>query len=105
MLVFKRCLRDINVVASVEHGSYIYRRESAVSVELDHIAGLPVDRIPVPLVEIGIHFGIMQWVRRWPAAFEVPARLVSIAVVLYERPHPHLLAGARDGCLPQKRFV
>ena len=100
MLVIKRCLRDINVVAPVEHCCYVHRRESAVSIEHDHVTGLPIDRIPVALVEIGIHFGVMQRVRRWPAAIERPARIVPVAVVLHERSCPHLLTGARGGRLP-----
>ena len=105
MLVFKRCHRDIDVVASVEHGCYVHRFKAAISVEHDHVAGLPIDRMLIALVEIGIHFGIMQWVRRWPAAIERPARIVPVAVVLHERSYPHLLTGARGGRLPQERLV
>ena len=47
----------------------------------------------------------MQRVRCLPSAFEAPSRLVPIAVVLHERPYPHLLTGARGGRLPQERLV
>ena len=105
MLVIECCCGDVDVVVPVEHGSHVHRRKAAVSVKFDHVAGLPVDRVREALVQIGVHLGVMQRVRCLPSAFEVPSRLVPIAVVLYERPYPHLLAGAGDGRLPQKRFV
>ena len=105
MLVVECKHRDIDIVASVEHSCYVHRFKATVSIEHDHVAGLPIDRMLIALVEIGIHFGIMQWVRRWPAAIERPARIVPVAVVLHERSYPHLLTGARGGRLPQERLV
>ena len=105
MMVVECSLRDIDVVAPVEHGSYVHRRESTISVELDHIASLPINCVRETLVQISVYLGVMQRVRRFPSAFEIPARFVPIAIVLHKCPHPHLLARAGSGRLPHERFV
>ena len=101
LVVLKRPIAHVHVIAAVEDSAQIERGEASIAFCEDHILFGAVNGVGVAVLHASVDFCWVRGVRCAPSALEAPSWLVPIAVILDERACPLLDSLAAGGRFPQ----